>query len=282
VVHAELPHDAEALQHRSGRTGRAGRKGVSALLVPPSRRHRVERLLMEAGVRATWSGPPTAEEIRKLDQERLLQDPMLTEPPAEEDFALAKLLLAERTPEQLGAALIRVYRSRLPALEDVIDPGNGPERRETRGSKGAYAETAFPKSSSAKSLSGKGASGKDSSGKSTKASHAAFSGGAAWFTLNVGRSKNADPKWILPMLCRKGKIAKHDIGVIRIFDDETRVEIAESVAAQFAINMRRPGGDNVRVDRLSDDSEPMTSEILVKSPKPKHRAKAERKGRAKT
>ena len=34
VVHAELPHDAEALQHRSGRTGRAGRKGVSALLVP--------------------------------------------------------------------------------------------------------------------------------------------------------------------------------------------------------------------------------------------------------
>ena len=37
VIHAELPHDAEALQHRSGRTGRAGRKGVSVLLVPPSR-----------------------------------------------------------------------------------------------------------------------------------------------------------------------------------------------------------------------------------------------------
>src|SRR6185437_12978767 len=75
VIHAELPHDAEALQHRSGRTGRAGRKGVSALLVPVSRRHRVERLFMEAGVRASWSGPPSAEEIRKLDQERLLQDP---------------------------------------------------------------------------------------------------------------------------------------------------------------------------------------------------------------
>ena len=45
VIHAELPHDAEALQHRSGRTGRAGRKGVSALLVPVSRRRRAERLL---------------------------------------------------------------------------------------------------------------------------------------------------------------------------------------------------------------------------------------------
>lgn len=29
VIHADFPHDAEALQHRSGRTGRAGRKGVS-------------------------------------------------------------------------------------------------------------------------------------------------------------------------------------------------------------------------------------------------------------
>ncbi|HEY5226659.1 MAG TPA: DEAD/DEAH box helicase, partial [Methylovirgula sp.] len=287
VIHAELPHDAEALQHRSGRTGRAGRKGISALLVPASRRHRVERLMMEVGVRAAWSGPPTAEEIRKLDQERLLQDPILMEPPAEEDLALAKLLLAERTPEQLGAALIRVYRSRLPALEDVIDPGNAPERRETRGSKNAYADTAFPKSSSGKSSSGKSTLGKSSSGKgpsakSAKGPHAGFSGDSAWFQLNIGRTKNADPKWILPMLCRKGKIAKQDIGVIRIFDDETRVEIAESVAAQFAINMRRPGGDNVRVERLSDDSEPMTSEILVKSPKPKHRAKAERKGHAKT
>lgn len=75
VVHAELPHDAEALQHRSGRTGRAGRKGVSALLVPVSRRRRAEQLLTDAGVRVFWSGPPSAEEIRKLDQARLLQDP---------------------------------------------------------------------------------------------------------------------------------------------------------------------------------------------------------------
>ena len=33
VVHAELPSNHETLLHRSGRTGRAGRKGVSALIV---------------------------------------------------------------------------------------------------------------------------------------------------------------------------------------------------------------------------------------------------------
>src|SRR6202011_2336601 len=40
VIHADLPNDAQVLQHRSGRTGRAGRKGVSILLVPASRRRR--------------------------------------------------------------------------------------------------------------------------------------------------------------------------------------------------------------------------------------------------
>lgn len=255
VVHAELPHDAEALQHRSGRTGRAGRKGVSALLVPISRRHRVERLLMDAGVRATWSGPPSADEIRKLDQERLLQDPILTEPHTDEDVEMARLLLAEQTPEQLGAALVRIYRSRLPAVEDVVDPGNGPERRETRGPKSAPV-------------------------KNPKAPRAGFSGAATWFLLNIGRSKNADPKWLLPMLCRKGNVSRKDIGVIRIFDQETKFEVAESVAAQFAVNMRRPGGDNIRVERLSDGPERADIEKPARSGKPDRSAKPER--RAKT
>ncbi|WP_349678519.1 C-terminal helicase domain-containing protein, partial [Hyphomonas sp. UBA3201] len=35
VIHADLPRDPATLLHRSGRTGRAGRKGVSALLVAP-------------------------------------------------------------------------------------------------------------------------------------------------------------------------------------------------------------------------------------------------------
>ncbi len=259
VIHAELPHDAEALQHRSGRTGRAGRKGVSALLVPVSRRGRAERLLSEAGVRAFWSGPPSAEDIRKLDQERLLRDPILTEPPAEEDFEMARLLLAERTPEQLGAALVKIYRSRFPAVEEVVDPGNGPERRETRGFR-SLPEVKSPKPSRAK---------------------AAFpASGVAWFRLDIGRKKNADPKWLLPMLCRKGNITKQNIGAIRIFEHETKFEVAESVAAQFAVNMRRPGGDNILVERLSDGFERETFEAPAKGSKPKRHLKAERDGRS--
>ena len=77
VIHAEMPNDPEVMQHRSGRTGRAGRKGVSVLLVPPARRRRAELMLAQAGIDAMWGTAPQAEEIRKLDQQRMLQDSAL-------------------------------------------------------------------------------------------------------------------------------------------------------------------------------------------------------------
>ena len=75
VVHVELPRDAEALQHRSGRTGRAGRKGTAILIVPYQRRKRVEGMLRGARISAEWIAPPTVAEIRAKDRDRLLAAP---------------------------------------------------------------------------------------------------------------------------------------------------------------------------------------------------------------
>ncbi len=74
VIHAELPNDAETLQHRSGRTGRAGRKGVSVLAgaarASPPRGDAAarRRASMPAG-----AGRPRRRRSARLDQERLLQ-----------------------------------------------------------------------------------------------------------------------------------------------------------------------------------------------------------------
>ena len=254
VIHADLPHDAETLQHRSGRTGRAGRKGVSVLLVPPMRRRRAEQILRDAKVQASWNGPPTIDQIHKLDQERMLTDPILTDQPNEEDFRMAKLLLAERTPEQLGAALIRAYRSRLPALEEVTDPGDGsahhaPNRQEKNTRKNQRME---------------------------------LPGQSVWFRLDIGRKKNADPKWLLPMLCRKGGVTRQDIGAIRIFDNETKVEIGEQVSRQFATNMRKPGGDNIRVQQLTTGSETEVGRVEKSDPTSIKSSKSDRRREKKT
>src|SRR5690606_3571687 len=74
-----------------------------------------------------------------------------------------------------------------------------------------------------------------------------LSGDAAWFTLNVGRSKNADPKWLIPLLCRRGNVTKGAIGKIQILARETRVEIAANAAASFAEAVRRPDPKDPRI-----------------------------------
>src|ERR671913_1271937 len=72
VVHVELPRDAETLQHRSGRTGRAGKKGIAVLVVPYPRRKRVEMVMRGARIEVEWIKPPTPEDIRRSDHDRLL------------------------------------------------------------------------------------------------------------------------------------------------------------------------------------------------------------------
>ncbi len=226
VIHAELPQNAQTLQHRSGRTGRAGRKGISVLLVQLSRRRRAEQLLQTAGTQAIWSGAPSAEEIAALDQERLLQSPFLTEELSEDDVAMAKALLAERRPEDIAAALVRMYRSHLPAAEEVFDPGSGPapqdnrEMREPRPQRG-------PRPSS-------------------------LPGQAVWFRMNVGRQKNADPRWLIPMICRQGKVTKADIGSIRIFERETRFEIDAAAAERFIAAIGGADRGGARIEPLGE------------------------------
>ena len=239
VIHADLPNDAEVMQHRSGRTGRAGRKGTSVLLVPPARRRRAELLLNLAGVDAEWGTAPQADEIRKLDHARM-KDVLFTEETTPDDLALAQALLAERSAEEIAAALARLYRARLPSPEDIIDPGERPSRpREERGRD-------------------RGEGGEDRPGKVRSKSGKALSKhvmaeGSVWFRAAIGRRKNAEARWLLPMICRRGGIDKRDIGAIKIMDTTTEFEISERVAESFAAKIKRPDKeDSIRIEPMAD------------------------------
>jgi ATP-dependent RNA helicase DeaD len=251
VIHADLPNDAEVMQHRSGRTGRAGRKGVSVLLVPPARKRRAELLLNLAGIDAVWGTAPTADEIRKLDQERMLQDALFAEETTSDDLVLAQALLAQRSPEDIAAALARLYRSRLPSPEDILDPGQGAGRsRDDRGrEKDGRMSRGEGQADGPRSKAGK-PSPKSSSKSSPR--HA-MAEGSVWFRAAIGRRKNAEARWLLPMICRRGGIDKHDIGAIRIMDTTTEFEISGRAAESFAAMIKRPDKeDNIRIEPLTE------------------------------
>lgn len=248
VIHADLPNDAEVMQHRSGRTGRAGRKGTSVLLVPPARRRRAELLLNLAGVDAAWATAPQAEEIRKLDHERM-KDVLFTEETTADDLALAQALLAERSAEDIAAALARLYRARLPSPEDIIDPGERTGRpRDDRGRDNVRAPRDDARNSRGDDRPERP---RPKSGKSTP--RHGMADATVWFRANIGRRKNAEARWLLPMICRRGGIDKGDIGAIKIMDTTTEFEISERVADSFAAKIKRPDKeDNIRLEPMAD------------------------------
>jgi ATP-dependent RNA helicase DeaD len=203
VIHVEIPRDAETLQHRSGRTGRAGRKGTAVLLVPYPRRKRVESMLRGARIPAQWMPPPSADDIRRADSERMMTALLAPVEIDEEDRALAAKLLAERSPEDIAAALVRAHRARLPAPEELISGDSSPEPRGPR--------PGFE--------------------------------GSVWFRMNIGRSQNAEPRWILPLLCRRGHVTRGDIGAIRFAANETLFEVSQAAAGRFLAAVRRTAED---------------------------------------
>ena len=223
VIHAEIPVNKAGLLHRSGRTGRAGKKGVSVLLVSYTRRRKVELMLQSASINAEWSGPPSAEMILENDRKRMLADPVLTAPVEDEDMlALGKQLLEKTTPEQVAAALIRLYQQKLPAPEDVYDDERMKRQQATgRNDKG---QPDVPYTDFARG------------------------GDMAWYRINIGRDKNADPKWLMPTICRLGHVTKRDIGSIKIFERETKFEITEEMKAKFEAAIAQGLEDGVRLD----------------------------------
>ncbi len=262
VIHAELPNDSEVLQHRSGRTGRAGRKGISVLLVPPARRRRAEEMLGRARVNAVWGNPPSAEEIRKLDQERLLHSPLLTEPASDEDLVLADALLAQSDPRAVAAAFVKMCRARLPAPEDIEDEPFAQDRRprehapRDKGPREHAPRDHAPRDHAPREP--REHTSRDQQRRSNPPRERGPAPGGmtngVWFRLNVGRERKADPKWLLPEICRQGELTKKDIGAIKVFDTETLFQIDAKVAEKFAamVNERKKGG--VRIMPAQDQT----------------------------
>ena len=247
VVHADLPSNPETLLHRSGRTGRAGRKGVSALIVPGNARRRTERLLQNAGIKATWASPPSADDVLRRDDERILADPALSEPVGEEERGFVDTLLRQHGAEQVAAAFVRLCRGSRSAPEDLLEvaafapsPDRPARREETAGRRDDF-------------------------------------GDSVWFSLSVGRRQNAEPRWLIPMLCRSAGMSKREIGAIKMQPEETFVQIAADWADRFvaAIGPDRKLQGNIAVKRI--DGMPDLSRAGYQPPAPgkkPHRGKA--------
>ncbi|HZY67179.1 MAG TPA: helicase-related protein, partial [Devosia sp.] len=211
VIHADLPSNPATLLHRSGRTGRAGRKGVCVLIVPLHRRRAAERVLQLANLEATYQAAPGIAEIETLYRQQILEAAAAGQPPDENEAGFVAELLERLTPEQMAAAYLRQQLAARPVPEEISDTPIEPERPARRARNGEARMSGDERLDRAPPMEG-----------------------GVWFTLSLGRRHRADPKWLLPMICKAGGLTKRDVGSIKILDTETRFEIAANRAEAFA------------------------------------------------
>ncbi len=216
IVHADLPLNAESLTHRSGRTGRAGRKGTAVVIARVVERYKAERLLQSAHVKPVWTPAPSAKTIAAAALTHLVEE-LVSEIEPDDSGAddLLKQLDGKLDLPALARKLLTRELARLPTgepLAKVPMPAVGSGAREDRGpSHGRFSE---------------------SSG--APRSRAELSRGGVVFRVNIGGNDNADPRWLLPLICRRGGVTRREVGAIRIAPRETLFEIAGNAAGEFA------------------------------------------------
>lgn len=215
VIHADLPNNADTLLHRSGRTGRAGRKGVCALVVTNARKRAAERLIRLAKVDIKWVPTPNASDIARLDNERIIESPFLKDEMDADERGFAEALLKNHSAEQVAAAFYRLSRSNLPAAEDLSDipeykTRDRADRSERPGRRDRPDRQERPDRH-------------DRHEKKPNLRNDFDNGG--WFRISAGRKQRAEPRWLLPIICRSGGVDRNSVGAISIRDGETLFEI---------------------------------------------------------
>jgi ATP-dependent RNA helicase DeaD len=238
VIHADIPKNRDILLHRSGRTGRAGSKGISVLIVPHNGRRRTEVMLRNAGVTAAWGKPPSIDNILARDRERFLANPVFSEPVKDGEKSAVAELLARYQPEQVAVALLRMHNAQKPAPEELLDAVPAADHKRA------------PREDFKNSV---------------------------WVSLSVGHDASAEARWILPMLCGKGNITKRHIGAIKIHQNETHVELAAECIDSFFKAVGDGGRieKNIVVTRMQ--GAPTTSEKSHGGPHKPHKKYNERK-----
>ncbi|MBL8754889.1 MAG: DEAD/DEAH box helicase [Planctomycetes bacterium] len=270
VVNFDLPIDAETYVHRSGRTGRAGQKGTSYLLVVKSREMRARHIYRLAKVQPRWAASPGAAEVRAHQREQALEriGRQLTASGelGPELRAAAARLLADRDPVAVVATLLQQATNGVREPFEVLRNPNArpftttaaaptpppvpppvapaPARAPTKPATEPTPDPAAPPTAKAP------ATPKPATPAAPVAPAVPAAKGApsrrepqpefVRFRINWGRRDGADPRRVMAHVCRRGHIQSRQVGAISIQFAFTSVEVARDVAESFQRAVERP------------------------------------------
>ena len=220
VINYNLPDDVESYTHRSGRTGRAGKEGISIAIIHSKEKGKLRRIEKIIKKTFEYKRVPQGEEIcraqlafwaDKIIASEYQDNLQLYEQEVYDKFA-------DFTKEELIQHLVSYEFGRLLKKYKDTEDLNLPEE-EKKG----------------KEKRGKGEKGGKEKEARTEERTVSFS----TFILNVGRQDGLTPKDLMTMINKYTPYKGVEIGDIRIFNTDTKFEVEEEVASDIATALRR-------------------------------------------
>ena len=244
VVHFALPDDPEYYVHRSGRTARAGKKGVSMSLITRSDLRRLRFLENKLKINFNKALIPAGPEIARNRMvhwaDKLYHQG--TDKLDADAFNTASELLADLTREDILARLVSAEMEKLTksnSLSDLNDKGKGESKSKARNYR-------------------------DSDGNEE---------GMQRHFINIGLMDNMNKGGLLRFICDNTGLKGENIGRIVLDKKHSFVDISESVAGKVKkLNEIQYGGRDIRINR--DDSGP--------APRRRDRGKPKKRGKVKS
>ena len=254
VVHVHLPIDSATYVHRSGRTGRAGKKGQSAMFVPKPAAGRANRIYREVRIEPQWAPVPGAAAVRTrqlqraeaavaalLDGERVATPAMRT---------AAANLIKDRDPVEVAAMLLGQTMST--TCEPVELREQRPVKRRVRKQHASEFEAPHPRKHSHPHPVATGRQG--AAGDNT---------GFTRFRINWGFNTGADPRRILAHICRRGGIESRMVGAIQMQAGASTFNVGNTVAASFVQRVKHRDRRDPHLHITAVDSRGPTSKHRV-------------------
>ena len=229
VIHYALPDDNEYYTHRSGRTARAGKKGISLALATKGDVRKIKMLEQKLKIKMEKIEVPSADMVlgNKVEQWAARVA----------DNGVAKIItpeLLERAEEKLSKIDRTELVMKLLSME-LRNIGYTDKQRDLN-ERGPVRE-------------------RDDHDRRRGGKREQTSSGFHRFFINIGSIDNCNKGDLLRFVCDQATLSKGDLGVIKVFDKHSTFEVSKRVSSRIQTSFRgvtvndRP----LRVNRDDDD-----------------------------
>ena len=266
VINYNLPDEIESYTHRSGRTARAGKKGVSMLLLnnrEAGKLRQIERIINTEIKQAKF---PTGEDIC---QKQLLQliDKVVDVEVKEEQLGQFLPSIEEKLAELSKEEIIKKFvsaefnkflsyygnsrdindmsaaraggsdrgrdRGRGDRRNDRSDRSRGRSDRGDRNDRSPRGDRGRDRGDERRERAPRRERTNDSSGSDRESHNRNIDGESTTLFINVGLKEFTDKGHLIRVLCQEGGVAGKNLGRIRMMDKFTFVDVAPKVAEKL-------------------------------------------------